>query len=223
MRILVIEDDADLRSTLKACLESASYTVDCAENGAQGSLMGRTKNYDAILLDLCLPQRNGSAVCTEVRAAGKTAPIVVMSVQEDTPKKVELLDLGADDFLAKPFSLDELLARLRAVLRRPASLREEVLEGPYVTIDLLRHKVSLQNKEIYLTRKEFLLLEHLMRHRGVVVSRSTLLEQVWDDIHDLATNTIETHVRSLRKKLSGRNIPKLIHTVPGCGYVFDLR
>lgn len=222
MRILVIEDDVDFREALKSCLENAQYKVDCAATGTQGSLMGRTKNYDAILLDLCLPGRMGNAVCTEVRAAGKNAPIVVMSVEADTPKKIELLNLGADDFLIKPFSLEELLARLRAVLRRPQLLKEEnVLKTQHIVLDLLRHQVFVQQKEIHLTRKEFLLLEHLVRHKGIVMSRSSLLERVWDDTLKTKTNTIETHIRSLRKKMAAQRAPKIIHTIPGYGYVFD--
>ncbi len=199
------------------------YSVDCAKNGVQGSLMARTKNYDAILLDLCLPERMGNAVCTEVRAAGKNAPIVVMSVESDVPKKIELLNLGADDFLAKPFSLDELLARLRAVLRRPKALQEDTLRAQDLALDLVRHRATLGEKEIRLTKKEFHLLEYLMRNRGIVVARSTLLENVWDDAHGLATNTIEAHIRSIRKKLAAFNAAELIHTIPGCGYVFDVR
>lgn len=199
------------------------YSVDCAKNGVQGSLMARTKNYDAILLDLRLPELMGNEVCAQVRAAGKNAPIVVMSVEADVPKKIELLNLGADDFLAKPFSFDELLARLRAVLRRPKALQEDILRFQDLALDLVRHRATLGEQEIRLTKKEFQLLEYLMRNRGIVVARSTLLENVWDDAHGLSTNTIEAHIRSIRKKMEAFNAAELIHTVPGCGYVFDVR
>ncbi len=223
MRILIIEDDADLRTALESCLERAGFVVDCAENGPQGSFLGRTVDYDAILLDLCLPDRMGNAVCTELRGAGRTAPIMVMSVMADVPRKIDLLNLGADDFVAKPFSFEEVVARVKALVRRPKALRQEVLRFGHVTLDPVRQKMLLNDKEVYLTRKEFMLLEYLMRHNGAVVTRSMLLEHVWDGTLDMFTNTIETHVRSLRKKMEPKNARKIIHTIPGRGYAFEVR
>lgn len=224
MRILIVEDDTDLRESLKSRLESACFAVDCADNGDTGSFMGRTTNYDAILLDLYLPERNGSAVCTELRAAGKTAPILMMSVQGEVPSKVELLNLGADDYVTKPFSFDEVLARIRALVRRPRAVQPNVVRHGHITLDVLRQKVFLKDREeVYLTRKEFVLLEYLMRHEGIVVTRGMLLEHVWDGTLDLFTNTIETHILALRKKVERPGVPKVIHTISGRGYVFDAK
>lgn len=223
MRILIIEDDPDLRAALQSCFESENFAVDVAEDGPRGSFLGRTVDYDAILLDLCLPERMGKAVCTELRAAGRTAPIMVMSVMSETDRKIDLLNLGADDYVVKPFSLDEVVARIRALTRRPRALQQATLSHGHVTLDSLRQKVHLDGKEVYLTRKEFMLLEYLMRNYGVVATRSMLLEHVWDGALDMFTNTIETHILALRKKMEPKPGPKIIHTVPSRGYVFELR
>ncbi len=223
MRILIIEDDLDLRTALQACFEKANFVVDCATDGASGSFMGRTTDYDVILLDLCLPKRMGNAVCTELRSAGKTAPIMVMSIMSEIPRKIELLDLGADDYVIKPFSINEVIARVRALTRRPRALQADVLRHGPLTLDVSRQKVIVRGKEVYLTRKEFLLLEYLMRHYGHVVTRSMLLEHVWDGALDTFTNTIETHIRSLRKKLEPKRGGKVIHTLPGRGYICEIR
>lgn len=224
MRILLIEDDQDLSESLKAQLESACFAVDCATDGEAGSFMGRTTDYDLVIMDLYLPKKNGSTVCTEFRAAGKTMPILAMSVSDKVMNRVDLLNLGADDFLVKPFSSEEMLARVRALLRRPATLLPQVLVYGRVSLDPLRQKVTVDQKdEIHLTRKEFNLLEYFMRNQGIVASRSMLLEHVWDGTLDAFTNTIETHVLSLRKKLQSAGVKKLIHTVSGRGYVFEER
>ena len=223
MRVLVVEDDATLRDTLTTCLKGASYSVDCAEDGKKGSVMGRMNHYDAILLDLGLPGRTGENICADVRSIGKTAPIIVMSIASEIGRKVDLLNMGADDYLVKPFSLDELLARLRAVTRRPKTLVEDTVSRGHIKLDRLKHRVYFRNEEIYLTRKEYLLLEYLMRHEGIVISRTTLLEQIWGGVLDARTNTIETHILSLRKKMRECNIQKCIHTMPGRGYLFEIK
>jgi DNA-binding response OmpR family regulator len=220
MRVLVVEDDEDIRNMLKMNLESETFSVDTAANGESGSYMARTNDYDLIVMDYMMPKKNGKQVCDEIRAAGKTMPIIMLTVRSSTEAKVELLNAGADDYLTKPFSFKELLARIRALLRRPQALESTVYEIDDIKLDTLSQKVMRDDKEIYLTRKEFALFEYLLKHRGIIVSRGMILEHVWDAEGDPFSNTIEAHILNLRKKLdTGKK--KLIHTVPGRGYTID--
>lgn len=223
MRVLIVDDDLDICWSVKTQLEAMRLAVDVAHTGKEGSYMARTSDYDLIILDYVMPQGNGDEVCREVRAAGKTSPILMLSVQADVPTKVSLLDQGADDYLAKPFSTEELAARVRALMRRPKALASDVMTFGDITLETRSHVLQRGGVDIYLTRKEFMLLEYLMRHAGMVVTRGMMLEHVWDGNIDLFTNTIETHVLSLRKKLETGGKPRVIHTVPGCGYKFDVK
>ena len=217
MRILVIEDEKEINAFLKLSLESECFIVDVAEDGERGSFLARTNEYDVIILDNILPKKIGLDVCKEIRASGKTTPIIVLSVKSETTTKVDLLNAGADDYLIKPFSLDELLARIRALLRRPQQIEDEILEIDDLSLDTKRHTVKRATKEIYLTRKEFILLEYLMKNRSIVLSRGMILEHVWDMNADPFSNTIESHILSLRRKIDAKG-KKLIQTVPGRGY-----
>jgi DNA-binding response OmpR family regulator len=221
MRILVVEDDEDISRVLKFSLEAETFSVDVAKNGEDGSYMARVNEYDLIILDYMLPKKNGKEICLEVRAAGKTMPIIMLTVSSATESKVDLLNSGADDYLTKPFSFHELRARIRALLRRPQTLEANTFEIEDLQIDLVRHKAVRAGKEVYLTRKEFALLEYLMRHKGVVVSRGMIMEHVWDSEGDPFSNTIEAHILNLRKKVDINNRKKLIHTIPGRGYTID--
>lgn len=218
MRILIIEDEQDIIKFLKPSLEAEYFTVDVAKDGKQGSFLARTNGYDLIILDNMLPEKNGIEVCREIREADKTMPILMLSVVSETGKKVDLLNAGADDYLTKPFSLDELLARVRALLRRPAKIEGEVLQIDDLVLDSKKYLVSRAKKAIYLTRKEFSLLEYLMRNQGVVLSRGMIMEHVWDMNADPFSNTIEAHVLSLRRKIDAHSENKLIQTVPCRGY-----
>jgi two-component system, OmpR family, response regulator len=221
MRILLIEDDRNIQEFLKAALESENYIVDAIDDGEKGSYAARTNEYDIIILDLALPKKDGHTICTEIRKAGKIVPILMLTVIGDIQEKVKLLNSGADDYLTKPFSFKELLARIRALMRRPHRIDSDIIEVGDLTIDTARQKVLRNNKEIYLTRKEFSLLEYLMRHRGNVVSRGMIMEHVWNADSDPFSNTIEAHILNIRKKVDTLKTCKLIHTMPGRGYKIE--
>jgi DNA-binding response OmpR family regulator len=218
MRLLLIEDDTDISAFLKRSLEQEYFAVDVAEDGEKGSYLARLNDYDVIVLDNVLPIKDGIEVCREIRAGGKSTPILVLSVKSETTRKVELLNAGADDYLTKPFSFEELLARIRALLRRPETLEGDIFTVGDLALDTRRHTVTRGGKAIYLTRKEFMLLEYLMKHPGIVLSRGMLLEHVWDMSMDPFTNTIESHILSLRRKIDAKGKSKLIHTLTGRGY-----
>jgi two-component system copper resistance phosphate regulon response regulator CusR len=220
MRILIIEDDKEVSQFLKMSLEAESFIVDVAPDGEKGSYVARCENYDLILLDYLLPKKDGFEVCQELRKNGITAPIIMVSVKKETPLKVGLLNLGADDYITKPFLFDELLARIRAVLRRQPTLKPTILTIGDLTLEPAAQRTIKGRKEVYLTRKEFILLEYLLENRGKVVSRGMILEHVWNRESDPFSNTIEAHILNLRKKIdSGKK--KLIHTVPGRGYKIE--
>lgn len=223
MKILIIEDDANIRQVLKMQLEAECFAVDVAEDGEQGSYLARTNEYDLVILDYVLPKKLGPDICAEIRKAGKTMPIMMLTVKSEVGTKVEALNLGADDFLVKPFSFQELLARIRALLRRPRNLMGEQIHFDDLELDTRKQSVRRGNDDIYLTRKEFMLLEYLLRHPGQVISRAELLEHIWDSSVDIFSNTIESHVVSLRKKIEKPRRKKLIHTVSGRGYKIDFK
>jgi DNA-binding response OmpR family regulator len=223
MRILVVEDEPKIARFLKESLEAEYFAVDVASDGEKGSALGRTNEYDLILLDNLLPKKEGLQVCKEIRNAGKTMPILVVSVKSDTTQKIQLLNAGADDYLAKPFALEELLARVRALLRRPATIEKEVFEVEDLTLESSSCRVTKDGKPVSLTRKEFMLLEYLMKNEGIVLSRGMILEHVWDMNIDIFSNTIESHILSLRKKLGDTSKNRLIRTVPGRGYKIESR
>lgn len=222
MRVLVVEDEKKTGAFLKAGLSEKCYSVDLAMDGERGSFLSRTTEYDLIILDNILPKKTGLEICKDIRERGKTTPILMLSVRSDTATKVELLNAGADDYLCKPFSLDELLARVNALLRRPPTMENDVLQMDDLKIDAISYAVARGRKRLYLTRKEFMLLAYLLRHRGTVVSRGMILEHVWDLDGDPFSNTIESHISSLRRKIDLPGRKKLIHTVPGRGYKADL-
>jgi DNA-binding response OmpR family regulator len=218
MRVLVVEDEQKIREFIKESLEAEMFAVDAVEDGEQGSRLARTNDYDLVVLDNLLPKKDGLTVCREIREDGKTMPIIVVSVKNDTINKVDLLNAGADDYLTKPFALPELLARVRALLRRPHALEEEVLTVGDVTLDVRSGTVMRGDRNITLTRKEFMLLQYLMQNEGSILSRGMMLEHVWDMSVDIFSNTIESHILSLRKKLGDTGTTRLIQTVAGRGY-----
>jgi two-component system copper resistance phosphate regulon response regulator CusR len=221
MRILIVEDEEQISEFLKTSFKAEFFAVDLATDGEQGSFLARTNDYDCIVLDNILPKKTGLEVCQEIRESGKATPILILSVKSDAKEKVMFLNAGADDYMNKPFSLDELLARVKALLRRPTELEEEVFEIDDLVFDTRRHTVTRAGVDVYLTRKEHMLLAYFMRNRGVVLSRGMIMEHVWDMNADPFSNTIESHVLSLRKKINGKGKTKLIHTIPGRGYKLD--
>lgn len=218
MRVLLVEDEPTIASFVKKRLEEMSFVVDAVGDGAEGSFLGRTNEYDVVLLDNMLPKKSGLEIVKELRAKGKQMPILMLSVLGDTETKVELLNAGADDYMNKPFSFDELTARLSALLRRPPHVVKPILAAADLTLNEATHEVRRAGKDISLTRKEFALLRYLMRNPGVVLSRGLLLEHVWNMDMDPFSNTVEAHVASLRRKVDAPFDQKLILTVLGRGY-----
>ena len=218
MRVLVVKDEQQIADFLKESFEAEYFVVDVASDGERGSYYARTNDYDLIVLDNMLPKKEGAQVCREVRAAGRLMPILIVSVRSHTLDKVELLDAGADDYLAKPFALEELMARSRALLRRPQPLEGDILQIEDIVLDTRSGIVRKGESDIRLTRKEYMLLRYLMKNPGIVLSRGMILEHVWDMEVDIFSNTIESHILSLRKKMGNRGRDSLIQTISGRGY-----
>jgi DNA-binding response OmpR family regulator len=218
MKALIVEDEKRISAFLKESLQAEYFAVDVAEDGEEGEYLANTNDYDLIILDNILPKKQGIEVCRAIRARGNATPILILSVKSDTTKKVDLLNAGADDYLTKPFALEELFARIRALMRRPIAIEAEVFSVGDITLDAKKFVVKRKKQEIYLTRKEFMLLRYLMKNEGTVLSRGMILEHVWDMSVDIFSNTIESHILSLRKKIGDHGKGKLILTVPGRGY-----
>jgi two-component system OmpR family response regulator len=214
MRILVVEDDTNLNRQIKDALTEGGYAVDVAFDGEEGHFLGDTEPYDAVVLDIGLPQMDGLSVLEEWRRAGKSMPVLLLTARDRWSDKVQGIDAGADDYVAKPFHLEELLARLRALVRRAAGhASNEITAGP-VRLDVKAGKVTVDGQAIKLTSHELRLLSYLMHHKGKVVSRTELTEHLYDQDFDRDSNTIEVFVGRLRKKLP----EEVIHTVRGLGY-----
>jgi DNA-binding response OmpR family regulator len=220
MKILLVEDSKDIADALKINLTSELYTVDVAENGNDGSFMARTFEYDAILLDHFLPKKNGLIVCQEIRTAGKHTPILFLSVNSDPDIKISALNAGADDYIIKPCSTKEISARIKAVMRRPKTIRNNILENSGLKLDTQTYQVTKHNKVLHLTRKEFSMLEYFMRQPHKVLSRIDIMEHVWSADADPFSNTVESHILNLRKKINSPR-QKLIKNIPGRGYIFN--
>ena len=219
MKYLVIEDDRAVAEMVKAGLAAQSHTVEISGDGADGSFLARSYEYDAIVLDYSLPKKDGLAVCREIRAAGKSTPIVFLSVNSDSDTKLAAFNLGADDYVSKPFSLPELYARLRAISGRSRDIKSQILTVDDLVMDVDRHTVARGGETVTLTHKEFGLLEYLVRNAGLVVSRALLMERVWSADSDVFSNTVEAHIRNIRRKIKAGGKPDLIRNIPGRGYV----
>jgi two-component system OmpR family response regulator len=214
MRILVVEDDPDLNRQLAGALADAGYVVDKAMDGEEGHFLGDTEPYDAIVLDLGLPVIDGVSVLEKWRRAGKKTPVLILTARDRWSDKVAGFDAGADDYVAKPFHMEEVLARLRALVRRSAGHATSELSCGPMSLDTKSARVSVNGMPIKLTSLEFRLLAYLMHHKGKVVSRTELVEHLYDQDFDRDSNTIEVFVGRLRKKL-GVNV---LHTIRGMGY-----
>ena len=215
MRILVVEDDTNLNRQIKDALIENGYAVDVAFDGEEGHYLGDTEPYDAVVLDIGLPQMDGLSVLEEWRRAGRTMPVVLLTARDRWSDKVQGIDAGADDYVAKPFHMEELLARLRALVRRAAGhASNEITAGP-VRLDVKAGKVTVDGQAIKLTSHELRLLSYLMHHKGKVVSRTELTEHLYDQDFDRDSNTIEVFVGRIRKKLE----VDIIQTVRGLGYL----
>lgn len=221
MRILLIEDDIAISRLLKEGLEDESYAVDVAHDGSEGYRTASADEYDVIILDIMLPEMDGYEVCRALRKDGNKTPILMLTARDAERDIVEGLDTGADDYLAKPFSFDVLLARIRALLRRPNEKLEEILQVGDLKLDPSLKKVTRASQEITLTAKEYGVLEYLMRNKGKVLSKEQIISHVWDFDADVLPNNVELFIMFLRRKIDKPFKSKLIHTVSGFGYKLE--
>ncbi|MBC7982056.1 response regulator transcription factor [Candidatus Parcubacteria bacterium] len=217
MRILLIEDDVELAKVLVESLEMHNIIVDTCNDGESGSYVARTNSYDLILMDNILPKKLGINICKELRNLDNKTPILFMSIQTDASDKINFLEAGADDCIAKPFSINELVARIRAIGRRSYEIKQDIITLDDVTIDRDNYLVCKKGKPVYFTRKEFMILEQIAGKPGRVITRSEIMEHVWKKDFNPFSNTIETHIRNIRKKIDGK-YKKKIETIPGRGY-----
>jgi two-component system copper resistance phosphate regulon response regulator CusR len=218
MRILVVEDERVAAEVLAKGLREHAYAVDLAGDGAMALEQAGTNDYDLIILDILLPRLNGLDVCRRLRARGLSVPILMLTARGGPDQRVEGLDVGADDYLSKPYHFPELLARVRALLRRGPALAPSVLSFHDLTVDTRARRVERAGAIIPLTAKEYALLEYLLRRHGEVVGRADIAEHVWDDSFDPMSNLIEVYIQRLRRKIDHGQSVKLIHTRRGAGY-----
>jgi len=223
MKILIIDDETPLVNFLKKGLESKLFVVEIASDGERGAFLGRAGNYDLIILDYVLPKLSGPDVLREIRQEKQHTPVIMLTVKSELVDKQEMFNLGADDYLTKPFLFDELLLHIQAILRRPNKIEEKIIKIDNLTLNNHSQSVKRGGREICLTRREFCLLEYLLQQRGKIVSRTQLLEHVWDFNADPFSNSVETHIASLRRKLNVNKNRNLIHTFNGRGYKISLR
>ncbi|HQT97361.1 MAG TPA: heavy metal response regulator transcription factor [Thermodesulfobacteriota bacterium] len=223
MRILVVEDEQKAAAYLKKGLSENGFVVDVAGTGEEGLHLAFSVDYDLVILDVMLPEGDGWSVISGMRAKGRQTPVLFLTARDSVPDRVRGLELGADDYLVKPFAFSELLARIRSILRRGPARQPEVLRAADLEIDLVRHKARRGGKALDLTPKEFALLSLLVRRAGEVLSRSLIAEQVWDINFESDTNVVDVAIRRLRSKVDDPFGKKLVHTVRGVGYVFEER
>jgi two-component system copper resistance phosphate regulon response regulator CusR len=223
MKILVVEDESKAANYLRKGLAENGFIVDVASQGDDGLHAACTSDYDLIILDVMLPQRDGWSVLTELRQAGRQIPVLFLTARDAVEDRVKGLELGADDYLIKPFAFSELLARIRSILRRSSSRQPETSQVADLELDLVRHRATRGGQRLDLTPKEFALLSLLARRTGEVLSRTLIAEQVWDMNFESDSNVVDVHVRRLRAKVDNPFDRKLIHTVRGVGYVLEER
>lgn len=217
MRVLIVEDEEKMADLIKRGLEEEGIDAEVANDGNAGLEMGRSGQFDLILLDVSLPGRDGFEIARELREARVKTPILMLTARDTTEMKVKGLDSGADDYMTKPFAFAELLARIRALMRRTEDVTK--LQVGDLTLDLITRRVTRDGTEVQLTSKEFMLLEYFMRHPDEILSREVLSEKVWNEKFDALTNVIDVYINYLRNKIDRNFEPKLIHTVRGVGYM----
>lgn len=218
MRILVVEDEPKVASFIKKGLEQEHYAVDVAADGDEGQTLAETNAYDCIVLDILLPRRNGIEVLKNLRKKNVNTPILILTAKDSVEDRVTGLNNGSDDYLVKPFAFAELLARIRALLRRSSSEFQAELRADDLVMDIPRRKVFRAGNDIDLSNKEFALLEYLLRNKNQVVTRNMIIEHVWDMSFDSFTNVVDVYINFLRNKIDRTYDRKLIHTVRGVGY-----
>ncbi len=217
MRILLVEDNQKLASYIKKALQQVSYAVDCAGDGESGEQLALSGDYDVIILDIMLPKKDGIALCKELRSQKINTPIIMLTAKSQLEDLIEGLDSGADDYLAKPFALQELLARVRALLRRPEQQSAELLTAGEVALDSAAHLAYRDQQPLQLTLKEYAVLEYLMRNKGRVLTREQILEHCWDGSFDSFSNIVDVYIKQLRSKLADAD-EDFIKTIRGVGY-----
>jgi two-component system copper resistance phosphate regulon response regulator CusR len=223
MRILIVEDETKAGAFLRKGLTESGFVADVAENGEDGLLNALSLEYDLVILDAMLPGRDGWSVLAEIRRQGKSTPVLFLTARGAVQDRVKGLELGADDYLVKPYAFSELLARVRALLRRRGERQPDTLQIADLQVDLLRHKVQRSGTRLDLAPKEFALLSLLARRQGEILSRLIIAEHVWDMNFDSDSNVVDVAVRRLRRKVDDPFPVKLIHTVRGMGYVLEVR
>lgn len=218
MRILIIEDEQRLSNNIKKGLQEEGFAIDQAFDGEEGQYLAESESYDLIILDIMLPKIDGINVCKNLRSKSIKTPVLMLTAKTQLEEKVLGLNAGADDYLTKPFAFDELKARIQALLRRSFNQPEPELEIDDLLVDPKKHSVKRAAKEIKLTPKEFAILEFLLRHKNELVTRSQIIEHVWDYNFDSMSNVVDVFITTLRKKVDGGFDKKLIHTIHGVGY-----
>jgi heavy metal response regulator len=219
MRILIIEDEKKVAKFVRQGLEEERYTVDVAYDGEIGAQLAMTESFDLIILDILIPKKDGITVLKEIRSKHNTTPVLLLTAKSSIDDKVEGLDAGADDYLTKPFSFAELLARVRSLLRRGAAEKSTTLKVVDLHLDTVAHKAKRADKTIELTGKEYALLEYFMRNANRVLTRTLISEHIWNYNFDTGTNVIDVYINHLRSKIDDGFERKLLHTVRGVGYV----
>ena len=222
MRLLLVEDDARVASFIRRGLREEQYAVDLAADGEEALSRAGSNDYDLIILDLLLPKRDGMDVLRILRSEKVATPILILTAKDKPKDKVQGLDAGADDYLTKPFGFEELLARVRALLRRRGDMIPTVLHAGDLELDTLRHSAKRGEKELDLTNREYSLLEFLLRHPNQIVTRTMLSEHVWENDFDTFSNVIDVHIARLRRKIDDGFQPKLLETVRGRGYILQI-
>ncbi len=222
MRILLVEDEVKMARALRRGLEQEGHTIDVSADGDDGLSKALEYDYDAVVLDVMLPGRDGFSICRELRANGRWSPVLMLTARDAVDDRIRGLDVGADDYLIKPFAFGELLARLRALVRRGPTERPPVISVGDVELDPAAHTVTRSGRAVDLSAREFALLEFLMRHPGEVLSRTRILEQVWDYSYAGFSNVVDVYVAYLRRKLERPFGRPLIRTVRGVGYALDV-
>lgn len=219
MRVLIAEDEKKIADFIRRGLKEEGYAADIAATGPEALALAEENPYDLLLLDVMLPGLDGVAVCARLRASGFAAPILMLTAKDRVEDKVKGLDSGANDYLTKPFAFEELLARIRALLRTKPAEQSALLTAGGIELDLAAHKARLSGKELDLSAKEFSLLEYLVRNKGKIVTRTMIAEHVWDINFDTGTNVIDVYINYLRRKLGKNPLEKVIQTVRGKGYL----
>ncbi len=218
MKVLLVEDEKKINSLIRKGLEPRGFTVDATATGDEGYLLATTRPYDVIILDIMLPGRDGLSILRNLRERKAAVPVILLTARSELNERIEGLNLGADDYLTKPFFIEELIARIHAVTRRVSGAVQSILSVSDLTVNLLTREVRRGTTELELTPREFALLEHLMRSPGRVLTRVQICEQVWDYHFDPGTNLVDVYVQRLRKKIDGSSTVKLIETIRGVGY-----